>query len=111
MINTPAFLLFLSLLFVGCNDTQEVTHHHVSVSQKGYFVVPMADKIQYQCGKKSSYLDSDGMFVCQSFPVTFYVDSQPIGSIDSLHDDGYVFPQDIINQPLPKATGLHVASW
>ncbi len=103
--------LLISLLFTGCNENENVVYHKVSIAKTGYLVAPLDEKIQYKCGGKSSYLNSDGMFECQSFPVTFYVDAQPIGSISSLHNDGYVFPQDIVKEKEKEHDNMRIASW
>ena len=109
-IKNLSIALLLTTLFSGCGETNETVHHRVNIAKKGYLVAPLEDKITYKCGGKSSYLNSDGMFQCQSFPVTFYVDSKPIGSINSLHSDGYVFPQDMIPEE-DQERGVRVASW
>ncbi len=108
--NVSIAVLLFSLLS-GCSENESVVHHKVSIAKTGYLVAPLDEKIQYQCGEKSSYLNSDGMFQCQSFPVTFYVDAKPIGSISSIHSDGYVFPQDIVKEKENRSNNVHIASW
>jgi hypothetical protein len=104
-------LLLSTILFSGCDERNSTIYHKVSVAQKGYLVAPMDEKIQYQCGGKTSYIKHDGMFQCPSLPVTFYVDSKPIGSVKSLHPDGYVFPQDILTKTNENQNKVKVASW
>ena len=76
----------------GCNSVDNQT----ATSKVGYLVAPFDTDIKYQCGDKKSKLDQDGRFECSSFPVNFYLESKKLGYIDSIHNDGYVFPQDII---------------
>ena len=67
-------------------------------NEVGYLVTPWNSNVQYTCGTKISALDNDGKFDCSSFPITFYSHSKKLGFIDSIHNDGYVFPQDIIEK-------------
>jgi len=110
-IKNRVLLLLIPILFFGCHEKKEGKKAHANNLKKGYFVAPMEEKIAYQCGKKTSYLNHDGMFVCSSFPITFYVNNQPIGTITTLHQDGYVFPQDMLQQPTQKSESIRVASW
>ncbi len=89
----------------GCNS--ETTN--IQAERSGYLVAPMENNIQYKCGDKKSQLENDGQFKCASFPVTFYVGSNSIGFIDSIHNDGYVFPQDIIQNQDDKSSFIKLA--
>jgi hypothetical protein len=77
-----------SLLIGGC--TQGAKSEKV-----GYLITPSKNDIYYKCGNKEANLKENGKFICQSFPVAFYLDDYEIGVINSLHKDGYVFPQDM----------------
>jgi len=106
---TLGITLISLLLLTGCGKEHQMAAPS-SPLKIGYLVVPMKQNIHYQCGQKEAALADDGMFECHTFPVTFYLNAKAIGSINSLHSDGYVFPQDIIHQPKSPHQGIHVAS-
>ena len=83
------------LTFSGCSDAKKVLSSKKSVKQ-GYFVSVFKHSVEYQCENKRKKLPQDGEFECNSFPIAFYMDSVKLGEINSIHKDGYVFPQDII---------------
>jgi hypothetical protein len=83
------------LTFSGCSDAKKVLSSKKSVKQ-GYFVSVFKHSVEYKCENKRKKLPKDGEFECNSFPIAFYMDSVKLGEINSIHEDGYVFPQDII---------------
>ena len=105
-----AIVTLLATILVGCNENSSTIHHTVTIAKTGYLVAPFDREIDYKCGEKMTQIGSDGMFQCSSFPITFYMDSKPIGKIVSLHNDGYVFPQDIIKNEGVPYRKIHVAS-
>ena len=62
----------------------------------GYFVGNFNDRVDYTCENRRKSMDTNGKFECVSFPITFYIDETKIGEISKIHEDGYVYPQDII---------------
>ena len=88
-----AIVLIALVGLAGCNSADSQT----TAPKVGYLVAPFDADIKYQCGGKQSSLDQDGRFECSSFPVKFYLGSKELGYIDSIHNDGYVFPQDIMH--------------
>ena len=62
----------------------------------GYFVSDFNTNIGYSCGNERKHMTESGKFECASFPISFYMDKMKIGEISSIHNDGYVYPQDII---------------
>ena len=79
------------------------------VEKVGYLVTLSKNEIYYKCGNKEEILNKNGKFSCSSFPVGFYKDSTKIGSITSLHNDGFVFPQDIEYEDV-DSTVMKIAS-
>ena len=92
-ILTYGVALLITTLLIGCNSNSS---NNTQQGITGYLVYPFDSNINYKCGNKNAKLSSDGKFQCPSFPVNFYTNNEPIGHITSLHNDGYVFPQDII---------------
>jgi len=83
----------LLLFLVGC-DTLNVSS---SDDKKiGYFVSVFNKTVDYHCEDKREALQESGKFECASFPITFYMEETKIGEINTIHKDGYVYPQDII---------------
>jgi len=62
----------------------------------GYFVGNFNDRVDYICENRRKSMDTNGKFECVSFPIAFYIDETKIGEISKIHEDGYVYPQDII---------------
>ena len=62
----------------------------------GYFVSSFNDSVDYICENRRKSMDSNGKFECASFPIAFYMEETKIGEISKIHEDGYVYPQDII---------------
>jgi hypothetical protein len=62
----------------------------------GYFVSNFNDSVEYHCENKRQSMNDSGKFECASFPIAFYMDNTKIGEISNIHEDGYVYPQDII---------------
>ena len=90
-----------AMIFGGCSNTESKSHKialHV-----GYFVSVFEKKVKYKCDNKIVPLSSNNEFECNSFPITFYSDNIKLGEINSIHEDGYVFPQDIIVAEEPTA--------
>jgi len=82
-----------AFIFGGCNNNISKNKADMNV---GHFVNVFNHNIEYHCADKVTTLSADGEFTCQSFPITFYMDNVKLGEISSIHNDGYVFPQDII---------------
>ena len=78
-------------IVVGCSSSGTKTE----AERVGYLVTLSKNDIYYKCGNKEELINRSGKFSCSSFPVGFYRDSIKIGSISSLHNDKYVFPQDM----------------
>jgi len=86
--------------FSACDSVEstssvETTLVH-SKKNVGYFVSSFNDSVDYVCENRRKSMDSDGKFECDSFPIAFYMDETKIGEISKIHEDGYVYPQDII---------------
>jgi len=88
------FLIVFLLLFGGCSDALSAKSD--KQMKVGYFVSVFDKEVSYSCAGERKALASDGEFECQSFPIAFYADSVKLGEINTIHQDGYVFPQDII---------------
>ena len=90
-INIKVYIMTIvsASIMLGCSSTQTETE------KVGYLVTLSKNEIYYKCGNKEEILNKNGKFSCSSFPVGFYRDSNKIGSISSLHNDGFVFPQDM----------------
>ncbi|KIM08703.1 MAG: hypothetical protein KU29_02930 [Sulfurovum sp. FS06-10] len=84
------------LILMGCSNN-EVNISQVTPNHEGYLVNISNDVIEYRCGDKVAVIEDGEKFSCPSFPITFYIDSLALGEINSIHGDGYVFPQDIIS--------------
>ncbi len=83
-------IIMIAYIMLGCTKVEN--------SQKvGYLITPSKNDIYYKCGNKEAVLNRDGKFSCASFPVAFYLDGNEMGIINSLHKDGFVFPQDMEN--------------
>jgi hypothetical protein len=94
-------------MIVGCSNNNTQTE----VERVGYLVTLSKKDIYYKCGNKEELVNKQGKFSCSSFPVGFYRDSIKIGSISSLHDDKYVFPQDMqLEEDSIKSTIMKLAS-
>ena len=91
---TYAIVLPIITILQGCSNSSEQT----STKKTGHFIVPFDATVQYQCDSKKTQLENNGKFECHSFPINFYIDSEPIGYITSIHEDGFVFPQDMIHK-------------
>jgi len=85
--------LGFSVLLTACNSSEKSS---VGEKNVGYFVSVFNKSVDYHCEDKREKLEEDGKFQCNSFPITFYMDSTKLGEISSIHSDGYVYPQDII---------------
>jgi len=84
------YIISIAVIYIilGCTKGDQ--------SQKiGYLVTPSKSDIYYKCGDKEATLDRNGKFICSSFPITFYLEGNEMGIINSIHNDKYVLPQDI----------------
>lgn len=100
-----AFILS-AFAVIGCNSISNDTKN----PNVGYLVAPFDSDINYQCGEKQAHIDGEGRFECQSFPVKFYLGSKSLGYIESIHHDGYVFPQDLMQGEQDIVSFIRVAS-
>jgi hypothetical protein len=90
MKNYYIAIIMIAYIMIGCSKTGENSSEKV-----GFVVTPSKNDIYYKCGNKKANLDRDGKFSCDSFPVAFYMDGNEMGAITSIHNDGFVFPQDM----------------
>ncbi len=82
--------LGLSFLILSCGSVK-------MPKSEGYFITDFNYKnIEYDCNSKRKKVDENGKFECNSFPISFYIDKMKIGEIMSIHEDGYVYLQDIV---------------
>ena len=89
--------------FGGCSNSSETTADKRALNE-GIFVSVFEKKVQYKCDNKITALSDNSQFACQTFPIVFYSDNIKLGEINSIHEDGYVFPQDIIMLEESSAT-------
>ena len=82
------------VIFGGCSNSE--SRSTKTVLNVGHFVSVFEKQVQYKCDNKMVPLSNNNEFECQSFPIAFYSDNVKLGEINSIHEDGYVFPQDII---------------
>ena len=80
--------------FGGCSNSESTSS--TTALNVGNFVSVFEKKVKYKCDNKIVPLSDNSQFECQSFPIAFYSDNIKLGEINSIHEDGYVFPQDII---------------
>ena len=93
-IKLVSYGLGLSFMLSACgsvNTTSINVEKHI-----GYFVSNFNDSVDYHCENKRQSMNDSGKFECASFPIAFYMDDTKIGEISNIHEDGYVYPQDII---------------
>ena len=102
-----AFILGILVASITSGCSESVADKNAKV---GYLVNPTDSNIRYKCGNKEELLKDNGRFYCSSFPITFYSDNSKLGSITSIHGDGYVFPQDIQIQEKVEVKFMRVAS-
>jgi len=90
-------IIFIGFLFIfeGCSDNT-LNHKDAIQMNTGHFISIFDNSVKYKCENKIIDLSNNGEFKCQSFPIAFYIDNEKLGEINSIHEDGYVFPQDII---------------
>ncbi|CAA6801380.1 MAG: Unknown protein [uncultured Sulfurovum sp.] len=83
----------ISFILSACGSVETPVHVEKNI---GYFVSDFNTNIDYACGSERKHMNESGKFECDSFPISFYMDQMKIGQISSIHNDGYVYPQDII---------------
>ena len=71
----------------------------------GKFIDSPVSGLSYECDGKIRETDTEGLFNCESLPVTFSLGNLTLGSIEELQADYLVFPQDILKQP--RSAALH----
>jgi len=99
--------LMSASIMIGCTNSNVKTE----AERVGYLVTLSKNDIYYKCGNKEELVNKNGKFSCASFPVGFYRDDMKIGSINSLHEDKYVFPQDMqLAEDSIKSTVMKIAS-
>ena len=91
-----------AMIFGGCSNSNSDSKSHKTALHVGHFVSVFKKKVKYKCDNKMILLSSNNEFKCNSFPIAFYSDNIKLGEINSIHEDGYVFPQDIIVVEEPK---------
>jgi hypothetical protein len=92
-IKLLSYSLGLTLMFTACGSLDTSVNIEKNI---GYFVSNFNDNVDYHCENQRKSMNNSGKFECASFPITFYMDNMKIGEIFNIHDDGYVYPQDII---------------
>ena len=92
-IKLVSYGLGLFLLLTACSSVEKIDNTKVNI---GYFVSNFNESVDYSCKNKRQSMNESGKFECSSFPIAFYMDNTKIGEISSIHEDGYVYPQDII---------------
>jgi hypothetical protein len=106
-IKTYIVGLVSASILIGCSDSSTKTE----AERVGYLVTLSKNDIYYKCGNKEELVNKNGKFTCSSFPIGFYRDSIKIGSISSLHEDKYVFPQDMqLEEDSLSSTIMKIAS-
>jgi len=108
-INIKIYIVGLvgAYIISGCTNTNTQTE----AERVGYLVTLSQNDIYYKCGNKEELVNKNGKFSCSTFPVGFYRDSTKIGSISSLHEDKYVFPQDMqLAEDDIRSTMMKIAS-
>jgi len=88
--------VWIVLVFTACGGSSNPTA--VEPLQKGYVVDSPIVGLEYSCGNIVGVTDSEGMFECRAFPVTFKVGSLIIGSLNQMTADKKVYPQDIVGK-------------
>ena len=101
------YSLGISFMLSACSS-QDTVSDNIKMNT-GYFVSTLNDNVDYGCANKRKSIKEDGKFECSSFPISFYMDELKIGQISTIHNDGYVYPQDIIvledNVPIYTSEG------
>ncbi len=92
-----------AMIFGGCSNSNSESKSHKIALHVGHFVSVFEKKVKYKCDNKMTPLSNNNEFECNSFPISFYSDNIKLGEISSIHEDGYVFPQDIIVAEEPTA--------
>ncbi len=122
--------LFLSIftltIFTACgggssgSDSTDTTTHSNTITTNepsfsitneytsglvGKFIDSPVSGLSYKCDNQIRKTDTEGLFNCESLPVTFSLGNLILGSIEELQADYLVFPQDILKQP--RSAALH----
>ena len=92
-IKLLSYAFGVACLLSACDGTENSLNIKKNT---GYFVSNFNDSVEYVCANKRQNMNDSGKFECTSFPISFYMDETKIGEISSIHNDGYVYPQDII---------------
>ncbi len=97
-LNYLVFSSFIGFTMIlgGCSNSNSESKSDKTALHVGHFVSVFEKKVKYKCDNKITPLSSNNEFKCNSFPIIFYSDNIKLGEINSIHEDGYVFPQDII---------------
>jgi len=90
MKNYYIAIIMVAYIILGCGRIGEKSNEKI-----GFVVTPIKNDIYYKCGNKKANLDKDGKFSCDSFPIAFYMNGNEMGAITTIHNDGFVFPQDM----------------
>jgi hypothetical protein len=90
MRNYYIIIILIAYIILGCSKIGEKNNEKI-----GFVVTPSKNDIYYKCGNKKANLDRNGKFSCDSFPIAFYMDGNEMGTITTIHNDGFVFPQDM----------------
>jgi hypothetical protein len=92
-IKLVCYALGFSFILSACNSVETSVDIEKNI---GYFVSNFNEHVDYACENKRQSMNESGKFECPSFPIAFYMDNMKIGQISNIHEDGYVYPQDII---------------
>ncbi len=105
-----------SLLLVGCSggsDTVTSTDSTLSTAT-GYVVDSAVQNMDYDCvadNEMDKVTGADGAFTCQNMnQVRFRIGKMVLGEIETLPQDGYVLPQDMVGTDRENVTDLKVTA-
>jgi len=103
-----------SFILTGCggSSSSDATTS-TTTSSTGYFVDAAVANLNYTClvDGTSGVTDSFGAFTCQNMSqVRFSVGDLVLGEIQSLPQDGYVMPQDLVGVPREDVTDPQVTA-
>ena len=82
-------LLFLSACGINSNNNKS------TLDIRGTLIDSPVHGATYRCGDITNTTDTNGVFLCNTFPIIFYAGGVKLGKIDHLSADGYVTPQDL----------------
>ena len=103
--------LTASFILTGCGSDSATTS--TTTSSTGYFIDAAVANLDYDCVSDgtSGQTDASGAFTCQNMnQVRFRVGNLVLGEINTLPQDGYVMPQDVVGVPRDDVTNPQVTA-